>query len=58
VELRRRAFEQALIQAIDDRNRLSHIYDERTFREILVRVRGHAALFRRVAQALGRDAAP
>lgn len=41
-----------LVQAIDDRNRLSHVYDEQTFRDILARLRGHADLLQRVFQTL------
>lgn len=41
-----------LLQAIDDRNRLSHIYDQKTFREILTRITDHAELLERVSATL------
>jgi len=34
-----------LLEAIEDRNRLSHIYDAETFGAILARLPGYAALF-------------
>ncbi len=44
-----------LIQAIDDRNRLSHIYDKKDFFEILSRLAGYAEMFNRIAQRLAKD---
>ena len=41
-----------LLEAIDDRNRLSHIYDAETFNNILARLPGYAALFERVSTQL------
>lgn len=42
----------ALLAAIDDRNKLSHIYDAEEFRAILARLPQHAALLQRVFQTL------
>jgi nucleotidyltransferase substrate binding protein (TIGR01987 family) len=42
----------ALLQAIDDRNRLSHVYDEAAFAEILTRISQHASLIGRVVAVL------
>jgi nucleotidyltransferase substrate binding protein (TIGR01987 family) len=44
-----------LLDAIEDRNRLSHIYDAETFNHILERLPGYAALFERVSAQLGKD---
>ena len=41
-----------LLQAIDDRNRLSHVYDEKTFRDILTRITDHAELLERISTTL------
>ncbi|MBF0292260.1 MAG: nucleotidyltransferase substrate binding protein [Nitrospinae bacterium] len=41
-----------LLEAVDDRNRISHIYDAETFNKILVRLPGYAALFARVSAQL------
>lgn len=41
-----------LLAAVDDRNRLSHIYDTETFNNILARLPGYAALFERVSAQL------
>lgn len=43
-----------LLEAIEDRNRLSHIYDAETFNHILVRLSDYAALFERVSSQLGK----
>lgn len=37
-----------LLDSVEDRNRLSHIYDEQTFNHILARLPSYAALFERV----------
>jgi nucleotidyltransferase substrate binding protein (TIGR01987 family) len=42
----------ALLAAIDDRNRLSHVYDAATFNAIIARLPAHAALLRRVRASL------
>lgn len=42
----------ALIQAIDDRNRLSHVYDQAQFRAIVARLPDHAALLTRLLSTL------
>lgn len=44
-----------LLQAVDDRNRLSHIYDAETFNNILARFPDYAALFERVSAQLMKD---
>lgn len=44
-----------LLEAVEDRNRLSHIYDEVTFNNILSRLPGYAALFERVGMQLSKD---
>jgi nucleotidyltransferase substrate binding protein (TIGR01987 family) len=44
-----------LLDAIEDRNRLSHIYDAETFNQILERLPDYAALFERVSAQLGKD---
>ncbi len=44
-----------LIQAIDDRNRLSHVYDKQDFFEILTRLASYAELFKRILQRLVSD---
>ena len=41
-----------LLEAVEDRNRLSHIYDAATFNDILARLPGYAALFERVSAQL------
>lgn len=41
-----------LLAAIDDRNRLSHVYDEDTFNGIVARLPDHADLLRRVLSSL------
>lgn len=41
-----------LISAIDDRNKLSHIYDPEEFRAIVARLPNHADLMRRVKDSL------
>lgn len=41
-----------LLEAVEDRNRLSHIYDAATFNDILARLPGYAALFERVSARL------
>lgn len=41
-----------LISAIDDRNKLSHIYDPDEFKSIVARLPRHAALMRRVRDSL------
>lgn len=46
-----------LLAAIDDRNRLSHIYDAETFNDILMRLPDYAALFERVRTQLTNNAA-
>ncbi len=43
-----------MIQAIDDRNRLSHIYDAETFNLIISRLPDYVALMRRVLGHLAR----
>ncbi|NOT13930.1 MAG: hypothetical protein HOP23_19290 [Methylococcaceae bacterium] len=45
-----------LLDTIEDRNRLSHVYDAETFNSILVRLPGYAALFERVSAQLSKDA--
>jgi nucleotidyltransferase substrate binding protein (TIGR01987 family) len=45
-----------LLDALEDRNRLSHVYDEKTFNDILARLPDYAELFERISQQLGRDA--
>jgi nucleotidyltransferase substrate binding protein (TIGR01987 family) len=42
----------ALIRAIDDRNKLSHIYLQADFEEIVLRLPGYADLMHRIAQIL------
>ena len=41
-----------LLEAVEDRNRLSHIYDATTFNNILERLPNYAALFERVSAQL------
>lgn len=43
-----------LIQAVDDRNRLSHIYDSETFDRIILRLGTYADLMRRVLVLLSQ----
>jgi nucleotidyltransferase substrate binding protein (TIGR01987 family) len=45
-----------LLEAVEDRNRLSHIYDAATFNSILARLPDYAALFERVSAQLIKDA--
>ena len=45
-----------LLDAIEDRNRLSHIYDAETFNLILARLPGYAALFERISVHLTKEA--
>lgn len=45
----------ALLKAVDDRNLLSHIYDEATFVEILARIPEYARLIGRVIPVLEID---
>ena len=42
----------ALIQAVDDRNKLSHVYDQNQFNAIVARLPHHAALLARVLSTL------
>ncbi len=44
-----------LLEAIDDRNRLSHIYNAETFNSILARLPAYATLFERVSAQLTKD---
>lgn len=44
-----------LLDAIEDRNRLSHIYDAETFSHILELLPDYAALFERVSAPLGKE---
>lgn len=44
-----------LLEAVEDRNRLSHIYDAETFNSILARLPGYAELFERVSAHLIKD---
>lgn len=44
-----------LLDAIEDRNRLSHIYDAEAFNRILARLPDYAALFERVAAHLAKE---
>lgn len=44
-----------LLEAVEDRNRLSHIYDAETFNNILARLPAYAALFERVSTQLSTD---
>lgn len=41
-----------LLEAVEDRNRLSHVYDAATFNSILARLPGYATLFERVSAQL------
>lgn len=43
----------ALLQAVDDRNKLSHIYAAEEFKAILARLPSYAGLMQRVLQQLG-----
>ncbi|MFZ3221855.1 MAG: HI0074 family nucleotidyltransferase substrate-binding subunit [Rugosibacter sp.] len=45
-----------LLDAVEDRNRLSHIYDAETFNSILARLPAYATLFERVSAQLTKDA--
>lgn len=45
----------ALLRAVDDRNLLSHIYNEATFAEILARIPEHAHLIGRVVPVLDNE---
>jgi hypothetical protein len=42
----------ALIQAVDDRNKLSHVYDPDQFQAIVARLPNHAALLARFLSTL------
>lgn len=44
----------ALIQAVDDRNKLSHVYDQDQFKAIIARLPDHAALLVRVLSTLAQ----
>jgi len=44
-----------LLDAIEDRNRLSHIYDAETFNRILARLPDYAALFERIGAHLTKE---
>jgi len=44
-----------LLEAVEDRTRLCHIYDAETFGAILARLPGYAALFERVCAQLIKD---
>ncbi|MEQ6341606.1 MAG: nucleotidyltransferase substrate binding protein [Gammaproteobacteria bacterium] len=46
----------ALIQAIDDRNKLSHIYEKREFDLILARLPEYAGLLQRILDSMKRVA--
>lgn len=41
-----------LLDAVEERNRLSHVYDAETFNNILARLPGYAALFERISAQL------
>lgn len=45
-----------LLETVEDRNRLSHIYDAETFNNILARLPGYAALFERISSQLTKEA--
>ena len=44
-----------LLNAIEDRNCLSHVYDSETFNNILSRLPGYAALFDRISAQFVKD---
>lgn len=44
-----------LLAAVDDRNRLSHIYDAETFNHILARLPQYATLFEQINEQLNKD---
>lgn len=44
-----------LLDAVEDRNRLGHVYDAETFNTILARLPDYAALFERVGKRLNQD---
>ncbi|CAN5772048.1 hypothetical protein BH20PSE1_BH20PSE1_02930 [soil metagenome] len=44
-----------LLEAVEDRNRLSHIYAAETFNKILARLPGYAGLFERVSAQLIKE---
>ena len=44
-----------LLEAVEDRNRLSHIYDTETFNNIIARLPGYAALFERISSHLMKE---
>ena len=44
-----------LLDAIEDRNRLSHIYDAETFTLVLARLPDYAALFERIGRQLMKE---
>ena len=43
-----------IMQAIDDRNQLSHVYDENVFNAILDRLQAHATMFEALAKKLAQ----
>lgn len=45
-----------LLEAVEDRNRLSHIYDAETFNNILARLPDYAALYERISAQLMKEA--
>ena len=44
------------MKAVEDRNRLSHIYDAETFNNILARLPDYAALYERICAQLVEEA--
>lgn len=44
----------ALIQAVDDRNKLSHVYEQDQFNAIVARLPNHAAVFANVLSSLSQ----
>jgi nucleotidyltransferase substrate binding protein (TIGR01987 family) len=44
-----------LIQAVDDRNRLSHVYDEQGFRDIFEKLPSYSELFDRITHQLAAN---
>ncbi len=44
-----------LLDAIEDRSRLSHVYDEKAFNQILEKLPAYADLFERVGATLSRE---
>lgn len=49
---------ERLIGLLNDRNRLSHLYDEEVFEEVLATLPSHLREMQGVAQAIERDLAP